>query len=136
MATASVTLSVYRPHDLATPDQPCGEATTAVAEDATARDLAAQLAALPQFRVVSGPTALPAFGRDTQYLVLEADGLACPPAEGAQYNLADIYGGAGIAPGGDSDVDLGQPVRIRFWVVDLGGRAVVVEARQEGRPNR
>ena len=26
-------------------------------------------------------------------------------------------------------------MRIRFWVVDLGGRAVVVEARQEGRPN-
>ena len=75
--------------------QPCDEATTVVAEDATARDLAAQLAALPQFRVVSGPSAVPAFGREAQYLVLETDGLDLPLVEGAEYNLADIYGGRG-----------------------------------------
>jgi hypothetical protein len=130
-----VTLSVYRPHVLASARQPCGEATTSVAEDATARDVAGQLAALPQFQVVSGPTPTPAFGRETQYLVLETRALTCPRIEGKQYNLADIYGGAGTDPGGDSDLDPDQPLRVRFWVVDLGGRPVVVEARQEGSPS-
>jgi hypothetical protein len=134
--SGGVTLSVYRPDVLATTRQPCREATTEVAEAATARDLAAQLAALPQFRVVSGPTAVPAFGREAQYLVLETDGLTCPGGEDNQYNLADIYGGGGTVPGGDSDLDPDQPLRVRFWVVELGGRAVVVEARQEGRPSR
>jgi len=129
-----VMLNVYRPHELATSGDPCGEATTVVAEDTTARDLAAQLTALPQFHVASGPIATRAFGRETQHLVLEANRLTCPKVEGAQYNLADIYGHTGMEPYGDSDIDPDQPVRIRFWVLDLGGRAIVVEARQEGRP--
>ena len=129
-----VTLRVYRPYEFATPSRPCAEATTPVALDATPADVAAQLAALPQFDIVTGPTALPAFGRVTQYLELEADKLVCPPAEGDQYNLADVYGEAGMAPNADSDVDPGNQVRIRFWVLELGGDPIVVEARQERAP--
>jgi hypothetical protein len=58
------------------------------------------------------------------------------PSTGPQYNLADIYGGAGRSVGDDSDIDPAQRVLIRFWVVDLAGKPVVVEARQEGNPEQ
>ena len=94
--------------------------------------MAAQLAALPQFHMRHGPTALPAFGR--RGAVPGARGRQASSARrprANQYNLADIYGDAGMAPNADSDVDPGNPVRIRFWVLELGGDPVVVEARQE-----
>jgi hypothetical protein len=94
------------------------------------------LTTLPQFAVLDGPRALPAFGRDTRYLQVRADRLSCPADTDpdAQYNLAHIYGSDGYDPDFDSDIDPDQPVLIDFWVLELEGKPIVVEARQEGRP--
>ena len=51
-----------------------------------------------------------------------------------QYQLADIYWGEGEEPGGESAIEPGRPVLIEFWVLEAGGKPVVVEARQEGAP--
>ena len=37
--------------------------------------------------------------------------------------------------GGDSDVNLGREILIDFWVFDLDGQNIVVEARHEGNPS-
>lgn len=132
----AVVLNVYQPDEIAGAE-PCGVAAlTRVARDATMDDVAGLLTTLPQFAVVEGPRALPAFGRDTRYLQLRADRISCPPVEDGQYNLANIYGGpSGLELGdADSDIDPDQPVLIEFWILDLDGTAIVVEARQEGRP--
>ena len=99
-------------------------------------DVVRLLTTLPQFAVVDGPRALRAFGRDTRYLKVRADRVSCPAGPGTQYNLADIYGGDGSEPViGDSDIDPGRPVLIEFWVLELEGKPIVVEARQEGIPD-
>ena len=133
----SVVLNVYQPYDLAGPD-PCDAdgASVRVAPDATTDEVVRLLATLPQFAVVDGPHTLTAFGREARYLQVVADPVTCPPVDGVQYNLADIYGGDGRSVGGDSDIDPAQRVLIRFWVVDLAGKPVVVEARQEGNPEQ
>lgn len=140
----AVVLNVYEPKALAGP-QPCDPDTTvALAPGATANDVAGRLSDLPQFTVVERPTVVPAFGRETIHLRIQADRLRCePPARGNQYQLAAIYGGDGLGtwedrlpaiPLGDSTVDPGRRVVIDFWVVALDGQNIVVEARQEGSP--
>jgi hypothetical protein len=131
----AVVLNVYQPDEFAGAE-PCeAMVMTDVAPDATMDDVARLLTTLPQFAVVDGPRAVSAFGRNTRYLRLRADRISCHAVEGAQYNLANIYGGSGDDVGdADSDIDPDQPVLIEFWIVDLDGTAIVVEARQEGRP--
>ncbi|HET6969047.1 MAG TPA: hypothetical protein VFI44_12240 [Ornithinibacter sp.] len=132
----AVVLNVYQPHGFAGP-QPCDAgAMRAVAPDASADEVVRLITVLPQFALIVGPRALPAFGRDTRYLQVRADRITCPDVEGAQYNLADIYGGDGTKPVSDSDIDPDQPVLIEFWVLELDGKPVVVEARQEGTPGQ
>ena len=135
-AEGAVVLSVYQPAGFAG-DQPCDQdvMTTKVATDATMDDVVHDLTALPQFAVVDGPRARPAFGRDTRYVKVRADRLSCPPVRGAQYLLADIYWGEGEESGGESAIEPGRPVMIEFWVLEAGGKPVVVEARQEGAPS-
>lgn len=134
--SGAVVLNVYRPYELAG-DRPCDAegATTKVEPDDTVDDVAGLLASLEQLEVVDGPRVLKAFGRDARYLQVRADRLSCPGVADTQYNLADIYGGDGVGVGGDSDVEPSQSVQIQFWVVDLDGRPIVVEARQEGSPD-
>ena len=133
-AGGSVMLNVYEPSALAG-SQPCTQ-TVGLAPDATVDDVVGRLSGLPQFTVVDGPTAVPAFGRETVHLQIRADSLRCePPAD--QYNLAEIYAGDGgddYVDGGDSDIDLGHPVVVDLWVFDLEGQNIVVEARHEGDP--
>jgi hypothetical protein len=134
-AEGEVVLSVYQPHGFPTTHRPCdAEARTTVATDATVDDVAHELSSLPQFAVVDGPHARPAFGRATRYLKVRAERLTCDRAHGDNYQLADIYWGAGEEPGGESAIEPGRPVLIEFWVLDLDGKPVVVEARQEGAP--
>ncbi len=130
----TVVLNVYRPHTLVGPE-PCEEATARLAPDAGVDDVVRLLTALPQLAVAQAPTAVPAFGHETVHVQVRADRIVCRPSvPGAQYNLADIYGGPGLEQGGDSDIDPEQAVLIDFWVLDLDGRPIVVEARQEGSP--
>ena len=135
-AEGAVVLSVYQPHALAGP-QPCGEdegASRRVAPDATMDDVVRLLTTLPQFAVLDGPRALPAFGRDARYLKVRADRVTCNAVRGAHYQLANIYWGEGLEPDGESGIEPGRPVLIEFWVLELEGKPIVVEARQEGRP--
>ena len=135
-AEGAVVLSVYQPHQFAGGPQPCDLAgLRTVATDAPMDDVVRLLATLPQFAVVDGPRAIPAFGRDTRYLKVRADSVSCPAVPGNQYNLAEIYGHEGSEPLGDSDIDPGRPVSIEFHVLQLEGKPVVVEARQEGVPD-
>jgi hypothetical protein len=135
-ADGAVVLTVYQPHGFAGPE-PCDSAVmTEVADAATMDEVVDDLTTLPQFTVVDGPRALSAFGRDTRYLKVRADRLSCPPVRGARYQLADIYWGEGAEPGGESAIEAGRPVLIEFWVLEAGGKPVVVEARQEGSPGQ
>ena len=140
----SVGLHVYEPKALAGP-QPCdAERTVDLGVDATANDVAGRLSDLPQFTVAEGPTVVPAFGRETIHLRIQADSLRCEAAaSGDQYVLAAIHGGDGAGtwedrlpavPTGDSTLDPGRRVVIDLWVLDLDGQNIVVEARQEGSP--
>ena len=141
-SAGAVVLSVYQPHEFAGP-QPCDVGgTRRVARDATVDDVVRLLATLPQFAVVEGPRALPAFGRDTMNLQVRANRVSCP-VRGAQYTLAHIYGADGYEPEFESQIDPDQfesdidpdgQVLIEFWVLTLEGRPIVVEARQEGTP--
>ena len=135
-AEGAVFFNVYQPHKLAGP-RPCElEGRRNVAPDAATDGVVRLLTTLPQFAVVDGPRALRAFGRDTRYLKVRADRVSCPAGPGMQYNLADIYGGDGSQQlFGDSDIDPGGPVLIEFWVLELEGKPIVVEARQEGIPD-
>ena len=65
-AEGAVALAVYQVDKLAGP-QPCdlNPASTRVATDATVDEVARRLGILPQFAVVDGARALPAFGQDT-----------------------------------------------------------------------
>ena len=141
-----VMLNVYEPLAFAG-RRACADDTKVLAPDATVDDVARRLAYLPQFEVVEGPTAIPAFGHETLHLRIQADRIRCnealdpSPDTHAQYNLADIgdigpADGAisGDQPGGDSDIDPGQPVLIDLWVLHLEDHNIVVEARQEGSP--
>ena len=134
-----VVLSVYQPDKFAG-RQPCTEegATRKVAPHATVDDVVRLLTTLPQFAVVEGPRALPAFGRDTSNLKVRANRVSCSAAGRAQYDLAHIYGaegyGDGYEPGFGNLIDPGQQVLIEFWVLTLEGKPIVVEARQEGNP--
>ena len=136
----AVMLNVYEPMGLAS-RRACADGTTVLAPDASADDVVRRLAYLPQFDVVDGPTAMPAFGHETVHLRIQADRIRCNealdphPDTHAQYNLADFVGAIGGWPeGGDSDIDPGRPVLIDLWVLDLDGHNIVVEARQEGSP--
>ena len=129
-----VLLNVYLPREFAS-GAPCSEATTKIARGASPDEVVRALVDHPQLAVVDGPRALSAFGRDTRYLQMQADRMSCPDVEGAQYNLGDLYGGDGLQPGAAARIDFDRPVFIEFWVVDLEGEPVVVEARQEGAPD-
>ena len=134
-AEGAVVLNVYQPDGFAG-EQPCSwNGMTHVRPDASMDDVARLLTTLPQFVVADGPRALPAFGRDTRYLKVRADRVRCPTARGAHYQLANIYWGDGLEEGGESAIDPGQPVLIEFWVLELEGKPIVVEARQEGIPD-
>ncbi len=135
----SVMLNVYEPVAIAG-SQPCDSTSAPVDHlppDATVYDVVGRLRDLPQFTGVEVPTLVPAYGQETIHLRIQADSLRCEA--GDQYNLADINGGDGVGTtegwGGDSDVDLGRKVVIDFWVFDLDGQNIVVEARHEGRPS-
>lgn len=133
-AGGAAVLSVYQPHGFAA-QQPCGQdVTTKLATEATMDDVVHDLTTLPQFDVVDGPRARPAFGHDTRYLKVRANRLTCPSLRGARYQLADIYWGEGEESGGESAIEPGRAVVIEFWVLETGGKPVVVEARQEGAP--
>ena len=134
-AGGAVVLAVYQPWEFAG-SQPCDAdgATRKVAPDATVEDVVRLLTTLPQFAVVDGPRAEPAFGRDTRHLAVRANRVTCPSLDD-KYNLAHIYGSDGLEPDFDSDIDPGQSVLIDFWVLELDGKPVVVEARQEGTPD-
>ncbi|GAA4406549.1 hypothetical protein GCM10023168_21590 [Fodinibacter luteus] len=137
----AVVLSVYQPHEFAG-TEPCQEdgATRKVAPDATVDDVVRLLTTLPQFAVVEGPRALPAFGRDTSNLKVRANRVSCSAVAGARYNLAHIYGSEGYGEGYETDPSFesniypGRQVLIEFWVLTLEGKPVVIEARQEGSP--
>jgi hypothetical protein len=140
----SVVLNVYEPKALAGP-QPCdADKSVDLGPDPTANEVAGRLSDLPQFTVAEGPTVVPAFGRETIHLRIQADSLRCEAtASGDQYVLAAIHGGDGAGtwedrlpavPTGDSTLDPGRPVVIDLWVFDLDGQSIVVEARQEGSP--
>ena len=133
-AGGAVVLSVYQPHEFAGP-QPCKPdgATRRVAPDATVDDVVRLLTTLPQFAVVEEPRAVAAFGRDTRNLQVRANRLSCSAVD-ARYNLVNIYGADGFEPDFESHIDPDQPVLIEFWVLELEGKPVVVEARQEGTP--
>ncbi|HYO17862.1 MAG TPA: hypothetical protein VES02_04250 [Dermatophilaceae bacterium] len=141
-AGGSVGLSVYEPRAVAGP-QPCDvDKSVDLGPVATVDDVVGRLGDLPQFTVVEGPSAVPAFGRETTHLRIQADRLRCEPAvPGARYQLAGIYGGDGLGTygnliptvsEGESTVDPGRRVVIDLWVFDLDGQNIVVEARQEG----
>lgn len=143
-SAGSVVLNVYEPKALAGP-QPCdAEKTVDLAPGATANDVARRLSDLPQFTVAEDPTVVPAFGREAIHLRIQADRLRCePPVVGGQYQLAAIHGGDGLGTWadrlptrseGESTLDPGRRVVIDFWVVNLDGQNIVVEARQEGSP--
>ena len=140
----SVVLNVYEPQALAGP-QPCdADKTVDLGPSATANDVAGRLSELPQFTIVEGPRVVPAFGRETIHLRIQADRLRCePPGRGDQYQLAAIHGGDGLGtyadlipkvPQGDSTLTPGGRVVIDLWVFDLDGQNIVVEARQQGSP--
>ncbi len=133
-AEGTVVLSVYQPSEFAGPGQ-CVQGMRRVAPDAAMDDVVPLLSTLPQFAVVDGPRAVPAFGRDTRYVKLRTDRISCPAVAGAQYNLAEFYGMEGEVPRGEANLDPGQPVLIEFWVLVLEGKPIVVEARQEGTPD-
>ena len=135
-AEGAAVLTVYQPHGFAGPEPCDSHAMTEVADAATVDEVVDDLTTLPQFTVVDGPRPLPAFGRDARYLKVRADRLSCPGDRGARYQLADIYWGEGAEPGGESEIEAGRPVLIEFWVLEAGGKPVVVEARQEGTPGQ
>jgi hypothetical protein len=60
--------------------------------------------------------------------------VALSPALAAGDQGAAVAHQHGAHPDFDSDIDPDQPVLIEFWVLGLQGKPVVVEARQEGRP--
>ena len=135
----SVVLNVYEPVAIAG-SRPCDSSSAPVDQlppDATVYDVVGRLRDLPQFTGVEVPTLVSAYGQDTIHLRMQADSLRCEA--GDQYNLADINGGHGLGTtdgwDGDSDVDLGRKVVIDFWVFDLDGQNIVVEARHEGNPS-
>ena len=134
----TVVLGVYQPFGLAGPE-PCATegATRRLAPGATIDDFAALLSTIPRFAVVDGPREVSAFGQDARYLKVRADPLSCPADAGPDrwYNLAHIYGGEGAEPDGSVDIRPGRPVVIEFWVLQVGLKPVIVEARLEGRPD-
>ena len=87
----------------------------------TALDLAARLAGLPRSTVLEPPAPTRAFGHDALHLRLRVDAECA-----AWYRVADAARGSrGItysAPGSSS-----PGVVIDFWVLDVGGRPVVVD---------
>lgn len=140
----AVGLHVYEIRAVAGP-QPCdAERVLALEQGATVNDVVARLSDLPQFTVAEGPTVVPAFGRETIHLRIQADSLRCEAAaSGDQYVLAGIFGGDGLGTygnllptrsEGESTLDPGRRVVVDFWVLDLDGQNIVVEARQEGSP--
>lgn len=129
-----VLLAVYLPREFAS-GAPCSGVTTQIAPRASLDEVVRALVDHPQLAVVDGPRALPAFGRDTRYLQMQADRVSCPDVDGAQDDLADLYGGDGLQQGAAARIDFDRPVFIEFWVADLEGEPVVVEARQEGAPD-
>jgi len=140
----SVLLSVYELRAVAGP-QPCDvNEIVDLGPAATVNDVVGGLSNLPQFTLAEAPSVLPAFGRETIHLRIQADRLRCEPSiPGAQYQLAGIYGGDGLGTygnllptrsEGESTIEPGPRVVIDLWVFDLDGQNIVVEARQEGSP--
>ena len=140
----AVGLNVYEIRAVAGP-QPCdAERVLALEQGATVNDVVSRLSDLPQFTVAEGPTVVPAFGRETIHLRIQADSLRCEAAaSGDQYVLAGIFGGDGLGTygnllptrtEGESTLDPGRRVVVDLWVFDLDGQNIVVEARREGSP--
>jgi hypothetical protein len=122
VSNGSVTggVGVYRPQALAagsacTSDTPDGEVA------ATSPALAEQLSQLPRSTVVQAPNPQRAFGRDTLHLRLRVN-TQC--GANAGYLLAEtVRGTRGI-----SYSDVHTEVVIDFWVMDVDGVPVVVDA--------
>ena len=58
-------------------------------------------------------------------------------AVSAGYELGWVNGSGNrivAESGGETTIEPGRPVLIEFWVLEVGGKPVVVEARQEGAP--
>ncbi|MEO6020420.1 MAG: hypothetical protein ABIP45_09255 [Knoellia sp.] len=142
--SGSVVFNVYEPKALAGP-QPCDpDKTVDLAHGATVNDVAGRLSDLPEFTAVDGPAARPAFWVEAIHLRIHSDSLRCEPtASSNQYQLAANLGQDGFlmntdllpaVPSGEPTPSPGHRVVIDFWIVDLDGQNIVVEARQEGTP--
>jgi hypothetical protein len=125
--THTAGVAVYRPQTLAAGSGCDGdEPRRDVAETAPA--LAQQLAQLPRSTVVQAATQQRAFGRDTVHLRLRIDDRCSPDA----YRVADAPRGSRGVSYSDELTD----VVIDFWVVDVDGAPVVVDAwHQDGTPS-
>ena len=133
-AGGTVVLSVYQPHEFAGP-QPCEPdgATRGVAPDATVDDVVRLLTTLPQFAVAEGRA------RSRRSAVPHATCRSGPTDSAALRSMRGTTwrtstGGTAFEPDFESHIDPDQPVLIEFWVLELEGKPVVVEARQEGTP--
>ena len=111
---------IYRPDALAAGTGCLSEdPNTQVAE--TPQALAEQLAQLPRSTVVEPPTSVQAFGRDAVHLQVLIDN-DCGGDEG--YRVAEtIRGGHGITFG-----QTATGAVVDFWVVDINGVGVVLDA--------
>ncbi|GAA4400726.1 hypothetical protein GCM10023168_09760 [Fodinibacter luteus] len=140
----SVGLSVYEIRAVPGPQQCDAERVLALEQGVTVNGVVGRLSDLPQFTVAEGPTVVPAFGREAIHLRIQADSLRCEgAASGDQYVLAGILGGDGLGTygnliptvtEGESTLEPGRRVVVDFWVLEVDGQNIVVEARQEGSP--
>jgi hypothetical protein len=113
-------VSAYQPMALAAGTGCTGDAPSQDVGD-TPQALAQKLAQLPQSTVVQPPTPVQAFGHDAVHLQLRITP-DCPQREG--YRVAETPRGS---HGINYSDDL-KDVVIDFWVVDLDGVPVVVDA--------
>lgn len=86
----------------------------------TATALASAIAAAPGVELVAGPLDVTIDGRPAQFVeITVSEDLGCDP--GYFYSWTDVYGGA-LWP----ETRVGDTIRL--WVVDVGGRLLIVEA--------
>lgn len=111
-------LAVYRPTALSD-GSGCFSDVPNYAVGESAPELAQQLSLLPQSTVVTSPQRIDALGYEALALRVRVDN----DCDDGAYRVAEgVRGGHGITVGGHP-----PDVVLDFWVMDLGGTAVVVE---------
>jgi hypothetical protein len=86
----------------------------------TAADLAAAFATAPGTKLIAGPSDMTIGGRPAKQVAVSViEDVGCDP--GYFYSWTDVYGGA-LWP----ETRVGDMIRV--WVVDLGGKLLVIEA--------